>query len=354
MAAPGELIALGAFGVAAGTTFALTPPARRLAVRAGLLDHPVGYKAHGTPTPYLGGAAVLVGVLVAVLVMHGLGGHLGAVAAVAAALWLLGTADDRFFVAPGWRLLAEVAAAVVLDAAGAGWTVLHSDAANLVLTVLWVVGLVNAFNLMDNLDGATGTVAGTSAVWLASLALVWHATAAAVLAAALAGACAGFLPRNLARPSRIFLGDGGSMPIGLLVAASAMLAFQHVPLGAAGAVAAALLVALPIFDVTLVVISRRRRGVSILTGGRDHLTHRVLARVGTPRRVALTLAVLQSGLAALALAGTKLGGAWVLAFGLAAAAAGAVALVRLEEITAAPRRSAVLAPVSQDSLPEAP
>ena len=96
-----------------------------------------------------------------------------------------------------------------------------SDAANLLLTALWVIGVVNAFNLMDNLDGAAASVAAVSAACVGALAVIGDDVPLAVIAFALCGALAGFLRFNLARPSRIFLGDGGSMPIGFLLAGCA-------------------------------------------------------------------------------------------------------------------------------------
>jgi UDP-GlcNAc:undecaprenyl-phosphate GlcNAc-1-phosphate transferase len=110
---------------------------------------------------------------------------------------------------------------------------------------------------------------------------------------ALAGACAGFLPFNLASPSRIFLGDGGSVPIGFVVAATIM-ALPSGGLDWASIPLAVVLVGLPALDTALVIVSRRRRGVGICTGGRDHLTHRLRARLGTPRRVAMVLATGQA------------------------------------------------------------
>ena len=118
-------------------------------------------------------------------------------------------------------MLAEFAAAFALWQADLGWLLFDESVLNLALTTLWVVGLVNAFNLMDNLDGAAGTVGGVSAAGVGVLAATQGETAIAAMAFALAGACAGFLRFNLARPSRVFLGDGGSMPMGFLLAAGA-------------------------------------------------------------------------------------------------------------------------------------
>jgi UDP-GlcNAc:undecaprenyl-phosphate GlcNAc-1-phosphate transferase len=171
---------------------------------------------------------------------------------------------------------------------------------DLAVTLLWVVGLTNAFNLMDNMDGAAGTVGAVSAAGAGALATANGDPALGAIAFALAGACAGFLRFNLARPSRIFLGDAGSMPVGLVVAATIM-ASPEGSLGWAGLLALAPLAGLPIFDTTLVVISRSRRGLAVLSGARDHLTHRLLEPLGSARAVAAVLAAAQGLLCLLAL-----------------------------------------------------
>ena len=142
----------------------------------------------------------------------------------------------------------------VLFAADLGWHVFASDAANLVLTIGWLLGVINAFNLMDNMDGAAGTVAALSSVGTAILALTVHEISIAVLAVALCGACLGFLPYNLSSPARIFLGDGGSMPVGFLVAAAIMAVPLHGAVGWHRLLVAVLLVALPVLDTTLVMV----------------------------------------------------------------------------------------------------
>jgi len=147
----------------------------------------------------------------------------------------------------------------------------------------------------------------------------------AVLAVALAGACLGFLRYNLAAPARIFLGDGGSMPIGFLVAGLIMALPLGEQAGAHRLVAAVLLAGLPILDTTLVMISRQRAGVSFLQGGRDHLSHRLRSRLPSARAVALVLAAGQLVLCLLALGVAGLGDAsivlaWTILLSTAAAA----------------------------------
>jgi UDP-GlcNAc:undecaprenyl-phosphate/decaprenyl-phosphate GlcNAc-1-phosphate transferase len=294
---PDELRLILAFAVAAGLVQLSVPPAIRLAVASGFLDHPIGYKKHGRATPYLGGLGVMTAALPVALVVGG-GSEVLVIAACAAGLCVVGIADDRAHLGPVTRVLAECTAAFVLWQADLGWLLFDEGVFNLALTTVWVVGLVNAFNLMDNLDGATGTVGGVSAAGVGLLAATQGEMAIAAMAFALAGACAGFLRFNLARPSQVFLGDGGSMPVGFLLAASVTAIPATEGFGTAAVFAVVPLVGLAVFDTTLVVVSRVRRGVGVFTGGRDHLTHRLLDLVGTPQRVALALAGAQAALCA--------------------------------------------------------
>jgi UDP-GlcNAc:undecaprenyl-phosphate GlcNAc-1-phosphate transferase len=284
-----------AFAVALGATLVLTPLAIRLAVVTRFFDHPVGYKGHGSPTPYLGGVAVVAGFLLASALFGSDTGAFAPIAFGAAVLLGVGTIDDRYQLGPLTRLAIEIAVACVLYAAGVGWSLFAGDALNLVLSVVFVVGVINAYNLMDNMDGATATVAGVSTAVLGVLATERNPELGAI-ALALSGACFGFLRFNLASPARIFLGDGGSMPIGFVVAALVMAMPGTGHLGWAFVPVAVVLVGLPALDTTLVVVSRLRRGAGIFTGGRDHLTHRLRTKVDSARGVAVVLGISQAGI----------------------------------------------------------
>jgi len=309
-----------AFAAALGATLVLTPLAIRLACAMGFYDHPVGYKGHDSATPYLGGAAVVTGFLVAAA-LFGSGANAFTPIAVGAAVLLgVGTIDDRYQLGPLARLVIEIAVACVLYAAGIGWSLFAGDALNLALSIVFVVGVVNAYNLMDNMDGANATVAGVSAAVLGVLAAERSPELGAI-ALALSGACFGFLRFNLASPARIFLGDGGSMPIGFVVAALIMATPGSGHLGWAFVPVAVVLVGLPALDTTLVVVSRLRRGAGIFTGSRDHLTHRLRAKIGSARSVAVVLGTSQAALTS--------AGAILVSLGPSLAAFGAMVLIAI-------------------------
>ena len=329
-----EVRIAGAALVAFAAALAITPVAMRLAWRTGCLDRPRGYRTHAAPTPYLGGLALIGGFLTGAVAFGGDVGRFWPLLVCAVALGILGTIDDRRAVPPRYRVLAEVAAAALLTATGLGWTFLSSDFETFLLNAAWIAGFTNAFNLMDNMDGASSTVAGVCSLGIAALALVLGDAALAAVAFALAGACAGFLRSNLVPGgrARIFLGDGGSMPLGFLVAVTAAsIPFETDVSGWPAVLGASLLIGIPVLDTLLVTVSRTRRGVSLLTGGRDHLTHRLLQRAGTPARVALTMATLQAGTSAVAIAALGAGRTTVIATALGCLAAGGVIVAMLDQ-----------------------
>jgi UDP-GlcNAc:undecaprenyl-phosphate GlcNAc-1-phosphate transferase len=293
------------FVLAVLLTTVTVPAAIFIAGRTGFLDSPAGYKSHARPTPYLGGLAVISAALLAFFMLGQGEGRYWPLIAGTLVLLAVGTVDDRVNLSPLLRVGVEVLAAWLLWTNGLGWSFLGSDLANLALTAFWVTGIVNAFNLMDNLDGAAASVASVSAVCVGVLAVIGDDSVLALIAAGLSGALIGFLRFNLARPSRIFLGDGGSMAIGFLIAGSLM----AVPLGGLSGwstlIPATLAVGLPVFDTTLVVLSRRRRGAQVFSGATDHTTHRLNAVLKSPRAVALALLAAQSALCALAIEATR-------------------------------------------------
>jgi UDP-GlcNAc:undecaprenyl-phosphate/decaprenyl-phosphate GlcNAc-1-phosphate transferase len=326
---------IGALLAAMGVSFLLTPVAIRLAVRTEFFDHPAGYKEHDRPTPYLGGIAVMAGLLAGTVIFGAAGDYLRLIVA-ALAICVIGTLDDRIGLGVTLRLIVQVLTAVAVWAVDLGWTMLDNPTWDLILTIVWVVGITNAFNLMDNQDGATSSVGAVSAAGIGTLAVFQGAVPLAVIAFALSGACSGFLPYNLSKPAKIFLGDGGSMPIGLLVACTIM-AIPGGNLDWTLLFAAAPLAGLPILDTTLVVASRLRRGDPVFSGDRTHLTHRLLGALGTERKVALALAAVQAALCGLSIALFQLDQSAVVAATAAYIVAGAGVIALLESPALAPR-----------------
>jgi UDP-GlcNAc:undecaprenyl-phosphate GlcNAc-1-phosphate transferase len=302
-----ELEALLALLIGTGVGAVVTFPMARVARATGIMDVPGGYKQHDRPTPYLGGVAVLLSVLTATLIVAGVSSPIPVIALAATAICVLGTVDDWRPISPVIRLAVQAGIAVAIWGAGAGWDLALPDWANLVLTIGWILLASNAFNLIDNIDGAAASAAAVSAAGIAVIALGAAAHSwPALLAAAVLGACLAFLPYNLSKPARIFLGDGGSTLLGFLLAVAAMrgLSGESIP---TALVAAALLIAVPLLDTAITFVSRFRRRSPILNGGRDHVTHLIYGAVGSTRLTAAIIVIAQGVCSALALAVVRLG-----------------------------------------------
>jgi UDP-GlcNAc:undecaprenyl-phosphate GlcNAc-1-phosphate transferase len=321
---------LGAFCVALTGVLVATPLAIRVADRLGLHDVPTGWKSHARPTPYLGGAGVLAGLVLATVPFASGLGHFGPLLVAAVALAVLGALDDRRSIPAKVRIAAVAAVAIYLRATGLGWDVFGSDALNVVATVAWTLGVVNAVNLLDLMDGAAATAAAAITAAVCALALALHDAHDAAFAVAVCAGCIAFLRFNLARPARIFLGDGGSMPLGMLIAALIMaLPWRH-EVGAAGVLGAILLVGLPIFDMTFRIYSRLRRGDTLMTAGPDSIANWLGARLRSPHAVAVAIALVQGGLGAVAVLATTAGRSTLVVVSICAFGVGVLLIYALD------------------------
>jgi UDP-GlcNAc:undecaprenyl-phosphate GlcNAc-1-phosphate transferase len=320
--------------IAATVVYTATPYAIRLAGRLQFYDKPAGYKGHTRPTPYLGGAALMVGFVIAVLLSAGDWRKTVPLVGGVALLWTVGTIDDRRTVPPLVRVVIELVLAAMIWASGLGWDLHLGGAVDLTLTCLWVLAIVNAFNLFDNMDGAASTMALVVSAGAALIGIVRGDVWLAAGAASLGGACLGFLPRNLTTPARIFLGDGGSMPLGFAVAVLVMVAASTAPEAWQSLLLALLLVGIPALDTSLVIVSRRRRGISVLTGGRDHLTHRARRFLPSARAVALSLGAVQAAVSVVAVLAIEGGTSFVVISSIlyVLAAGGAIVLLERQKV----------------------
>ncbi|HUL32411.1 MAG TPA: MraY family glycosyltransferase [Candidatus Eisenbacteria bacterium] len=285
-----------AFLIAASASLLLTVPVRALAIRVGMVDLPGPRKVHLKPIPLLGGLAIYGGVMLAILIdFHGSAREqiLG-IATGATLVAGVGFMDDR-----GWLhhqvklVLGMPLAAAILLCSGihaqvfsqfvAGRPGYWLDAA---LSIAWVVGITASFSILDHMDGLCAGVAAMASVFFAALAYLNGQTLVTTLAASVLGAAAGFLRWNF-KPAKIFMGDGGAMLLGFLMATLGLkLRLEHASMVASWLVPVLILSA-TIFDTTLVTISRSRRGLlPFATPGKDHSAHR-LANLGFGQRGAV-------------------------------------------------------------------
>src|SRR5437763_2594144 len=281
---------------------------------------------HERPTPMLGGIGIFAGLATGFLLAIAAGAapasrELLAILGACALLFVAGLLDDLFSLGPLPKLGAQLAAAGIVVANGATISgLISNDFLAGVVAVVWLVGLTNAFNLLDNMDGLAATLAGIAAVFFAIDALTVHSNDAVLaLALSLALACAGFLPFNL-RPTRsaaVFMGDSGSQVLGFALAALGLTASWKV----AGTTVATLLLpvlvlAVPILDTTLVTVVRLLDGRPVYQGGRDHTSHRLVYHGLSERRAVVLLAVISAALGTTSLFYTVLDNAWVTLIGV--------------------------------------
>jgi UDP-GlcNAc:undecaprenyl-phosphate GlcNAc-1-phosphate transferase len=261
---------------AAVLTLVITPLLRRLALATGFVDQPAGRKLHTRPVPYLGGVALITSVLLAVLLEPRLPARIGVLVLGAALLGTIGLVDDHRTVAPSTRFLAQGGAALTAVAVGLRIHATGVDAVDVLITLIWIVGITNAFNLLDNMDGLAAGVSFAAAAAIFTLAILGGQTVVATVAAALAGACLAFLVYNR-RPASVFMGDAGSLFLGFVIALLTVDIDPALRPPASFAVPVMLL-ALPVLDTTTVTLARLRHGQSVLEGGKDHLSHRLVNR----------------------------------------------------------------------------
>ena len=291
------LQSFGAFVVAAIVSLVLTPLAIRAALQLGVLDRPGQHKSHVSPTPYLGGVAIVLAVTLAIAAAAILRpdaaalGQLLGLLGIAVAIAIVGLLDDLRGLPVALRFSIQLAAALGLwqldirmDVTGIAWL-------DLILTIGWTVGITNAMNLLDNMDALSASTATVAAVWFGILALVNGQVLVAALAFAVAGGAAGFL-RDNRPPARVYMGDAGSLFLGLMLSALGML--LEFELRAIVSLAIPVLVlTVPVLDTALVVAARIRHGISPFQGGRDHTSHR-LVRVGLPVPTAVGIIAIAS------------------------------------------------------------
>ncbi len=323
------LYALGA-GLAFAISFIMTPLIREIAVRRSLLDAPAtAIKTHKTPTPALGGVAIALGFFGSLAVIRllthfptGTLTNLRGMLLGALLVSLTGLIDD--IKKPGGlsvstKFIVQIVAAALLIIYGIHMNFLHPLYISIALSVVWTVGVTNAFNIIDIMDGLSSSQGLIAAAGFLLIALPSEFIYVNFASAALLGGLLGFLPWNLSSKRKIFMGDSGALLVGFVLAAVSM-GTNYDRANPLGVYAPLLLLAIPIYDTIFVAVMRMLRGSSPFKGSKDHYALR-LEKAGLSRPQIVTFSALAAiSLSMFAVLASKVSMWWALAIYLLAAA----------------------------------
>lgn len=242
-----------------------------------LIDKPGIHKVHQQPIPLLGGIAMYGALVTTLLILNSEWLLSEGLTLIIAATLLagIGLYDDLRGLDPLPKLVGEIIATIALISSGISLHITGIEVLDIALTLFWVVGICNAINLLDNMDGLSSGVAAIGCLCFGAIALSQGQIQVAILCATLFGAILGFLRFNW-HPASIFMGDAGSLFIGFLLAAIGLKILTPISDNSFNCLIPIFVLAVPIFDTTLVTISRLRRQLKITDGGRDHTSHRLV------------------------------------------------------------------------------
>ncbi len=259
--------------------FLSTPQIIRFAHKVGFLDYPSPYKLHEKPTPLLGGVAVYLGFAISFslgVFLSGisrdgnlLGIFLGSLVLILVGLW-----DDKRGLSPSHKFFGQILASLLFIIFTPKVVILTNNFLDAFILLLWMVGLINALNFLDNMDGLCGGITFIHCMAFFVIGMLNDQMAVVLISLSLAGAVLAFLRYNF-RPAKIFLGDAGSMLNGFLLACMGVLFIQKNP-SHYTLLVPVLILSYPIFDITFVTFARLREGRKFYQGGRDHSTHRMV------------------------------------------------------------------------------
>ena len=276
----------------------LTPLVRLIALRLKILDVPHSdIKTHKDPVPYFGGVAIFAGWLVSLLLVRfftdfptGTLHTLRGILLGSALVFILGLVDDIVPKGIGFRskFLVQALAALVVIFFDVRIHFITPNFIAIIASLVWIIGITNAFNIIDIMDGLSGGIAVIAGLAFLLIALPSEAIYVNFCAAALAGGILGFLPYNLSKKLKIFMGDTGSLTLGFVLAALS-LGTSYTKINYIGIFSPLLILAIPIYDTMLVIFLRIRKGMSPFLGSKDHFALR-LEKVGFSRKKILVIA----------------------------------------------------------------
>ena len=328
---PVELYHLIAFLISVTVVLWSIPDVKTIGLKFGIIDQPNARKIHNRPVVRVGGVSIFAGTLTALLIVWRLGAFSTISAEEAWEVWgvvlgsiaffLIGFADDLFDLSALFRLVMQLAIATFCWYVGVRIDFLSVPFDGLIqlgwfslpITVIWLVGMANAVNMIDGVDGLAAGVSGIAAVVMLIVSLFMNQPAAALIAAALAGGALGFLRYNF-NPAQIFMGDGGAYFMGFTLAGVGIIGLVKVT-----AVTAVLLpyliLAVPILDISTVVVSRLSKGKSPFTADKSHLHHWLLEAGISQRLTVLFIYALTLWVGSLALGFSNIPSGWGYAVG---------------------------------------
>lgn len=287
----------------------LTPLTRTIARRIGLLDQPGARKIHSVPTPLLGGLAIYGAFVIALLLFPNWPYHileLGAILTGATWLACVGLVDDRRALSPWAKFAAQFLAAGVVIASGIHIEIIRIPIFDSLLTLIWIVGIINAINFLDNMDGLAAGISAIAAAFFFWLAFSQGQELVSALSAAICGSAIGFLIYNI-NPASTFMGDMGSLVLGFVLAVIGIKLHFYADSLTVTWMIPVLVLGLPLFDTGLVMATRLREHRSLVRGSTDHTSHRLVSMGLSQRGAMLSLYGVSFllGLAALAISGTS-------------------------------------------------
>lgn len=293
---------LGAAGLTAFLlAVVLTPPVIRVATRVGMVAHPQADRWHRRPTALMGGLAIFGGFVVSAIIFIPLDPRVLSLLAGTVFMFVLGVVDDVRPLSPQTKFIGQIVAACIPVFSGVVFSLPWYAPFNVLVTVLWIVGISNAINLLDNMDGLAAGTTLISSGFLLGFAIQQQFLTVALVVVCLGAAAAGFLLYNF-YPAKIFMGDSGSLVLGYVLATATALGQLQPKIGLIWTLLAPVsILGLPIFDTCFVVFMRLLHGRKISQGGRDHTSHRLVALGLTERTAVLILYAVSAALGSLAL-----------------------------------------------------
>jgi UDP-GlcNAc:undecaprenyl-phosphate GlcNAc-1-phosphate transferase len=318
-------ISAGQFAILGIAAFALTGlltwPVRALAIRLGAMDAPnLARKTQTEPVPYLGGAAIALGITIITFAAVFVGGNTTdenngqlkdlafTILLPALSLGLMGLVDDLRSLSPWPRLITQTVVgsvvALIIVQGGTVGTPFGTSTLNTAVTIFWIVGICNSINFFDNLDGAASGAVAIAALGVFFIAFDRGQELVSALSIVTAGATIGFLMWNKS-PAKIYMGDAGALFLGVIISVATIRLNPGITPTWQSLAIPVMLLAVPLLDTCVAVFSRIARGLSPLTGGKDHLSHR-LVRAGLTRPIAAISLWSASGVCALMAVGVYL------------------------------------------------